>query len=70
MPEAISPGGCGSRTCLSRMISADFPANGLCPVRDSYSITPKLYQSLASETGRPAPCSGDMYVGVPAIAML
>jgi hypothetical protein len=41
------------------MISTDFPANGLCPVRDSYSITPKLYQSLASET-RQTVCSGDV----------
>ena len=60
VPEASSRGASAPGSAFPRMISADFPANGLRPVRDSYSITPKLYQSLASETGRPAPCSGDM----------
>ena len=46
------------------------PTKGLRPVNPSYSMTPRLYQSLASVTGRPAPCSGDMYAGVPAIARL
>ncbi len=28
-------------------------------------MTPTAYQSEAAVTGRPAPCSGDMYAGVP-----
>ena len=33
-------------------------------------MTPRLYQSVASESGRAEPCSGDMYAGVPTTEML
>src|SRR6266496_1073184 len=33
-------------------------------------MAPTLYQSLASVRGSPAPCSGDMYAGVPAASMV
>ena len=36
------------------------PENGSTPVKASYSMTPKLYQSAARQSGRPSACSGAM----------
>ena len=53
------------RRCFSTRTSRNSPRNGRSPVRASKRMTPTLYQSLGSERGRPAACSGDMYAGVP-----
>ena len=43
----------------------DSPVNARVPASSSYSTAPKLNTSDRASSGLAAPCSGDMYAGVP-----
>jgi hypothetical protein len=68
-PCANASGAGGSLYCRSATISAIVPTKGLRPVRASNKSVPTEYQSLAGVSASPMLCSGDMYSGVPTMAV-